>query len=65
MSNNHAMSEDSIRFLTKDNRVITLREFFDNERETRKEQANLPFEGNRRVSSDFKNLLLSGEGKGT
>jgi hypothetical protein len=54
----HKMSEETTKILTKDNQVITLREFFEGERETRREQAKLPFEEKIRILVTLQKLAV-------
>jgi len=57
------MSEDTMKIVTRDNKVITLREFFEGERETRREQARLPFEEKIRILITLQKLAVNWGGK--
>jgi hypothetical protein len=57
------MSDDTIKIVMRDNAVMTLREFFDGERETRKEQAKLPFEEKVRILVTLQKLAVEWGGK--
>jgi hypothetical protein len=57
------MSEDSIRIRVRGDKVITLREFFEGDRETRREQARLPFEEKIRILITMQKLAVEWGGK--
>ncbi len=53
------MSEEKIKILTKDNRIITLKELFEEQEKTHKEQASLPFEEKIRILVELQKLALN------
>lgn len=57
------MTKDTMRIVTRDNKVITLHEFFEGDRETRKEQAKLPFEEKIRILVTLQKLAVEWGGK--
>lgn len=57
------MSEDTIKLVTRDNKIITLQEFFERKQETRKEQAGLPFEMKIRILVTLQKLAVEWGGK--
>lgn len=57
------MSEETIKIVTRDNKVVTLREFFESDRETRREQARLPFEEKIRILVALQDLAVEWGGK--
>ncbi len=52
------MSDDTVKIVMRDNAVMTLRELFESERETRKEQAKLPFEEKVRILVTLQRLAV-------
>ncbi|MBM4167615.1 MAG: hypothetical protein FJ215_00415 [Ignavibacteria bacterium] len=57
------MSDDDLKILTRHNNVVTLREYFEGERETRREQARLPFEEKIRILVTLQMLAVEWGGK--
>ncbi len=57
------MSEDKVRIITHNNKVITLQEFFEADQETRMIQAKLPFEEKIRILISLQKLAITWGGK--
>lgn len=57
------MNEETIKILTKDNEVITLKELFERKEKARKEMANIPFEEKIKILVDLQKIAVSWGGK--
>jgi hypothetical protein len=53
------MNENEIKILTRDNRIITLQEFFEEDEKTHKEQAKLSFEEKIRILRFLQKIAYS------
>lgn len=53
------MNEENIKILTKDNKVITLKQLYEEHEKTHKEQAKLPFEEKIKILVELQKLALS------
>jgi hypothetical protein len=56
-------TNEEIKILTKDNKIITLRELFEGKQATRREIARLPFEEKIKALVDLQKLAYSWGGK--
>lgn len=63
MKNLMNMNEETIKILTKDNEVITLKELFERKEKARKEMANIPFEEKIKILVDLQKIAVSWGGK--
>lgn len=63
MKNLMNMNEETIKILTKDNEVITLKELLERKEKARKEMANIPFEEKIKILVDLQKIAVSWGGK--
>lgn len=57
------MSENAVKILTRHNKLITLEDYFEGDREARKEQARLPFEEKIKILVELQKLAAEWGGK--